>query len=129
MSAYPRYSDITLGVRRSDGMFYLKEALYVWFSERQSLEIEEGFATDLASLPFFLRWIVRTWGKWTVPSVVHDAEYDLRIGTRKEADLHFLEGMAVWKTWWVTRYAFYLGVRAGGWWRWYRVSDRIRFWR
>ena len=40
------------------------------------VEVHDGLSTDLASVPFFLQWLVRSYGKHTRGALVHDTYWD-----------------------------------------------------
>jgi len=76
--------------------------------------VPKGLTSDGASLPRILWRFESPYGRVLEAAVHHDRRYRLKIGTRKEADDLFLEGMKAlgipaWK-----RQILYLGVRAGG---------------
>lgn len=50
--------------------------------------------TDLASVPWFLRWFVPRYGRHTLPALLHDWQYDNEIVSREEADMIFNESLA-----------------------------------
>jgi hypothetical protein len=87
------------------------------------------FETDFANIPWFARWLFKTWDRWTNAAVIHDYLYaggtiEGYAGkpnyhpTRKEADDIFLEGMVVMNVSKWQRLLLYAGVRAGGWRTW-----------
>lgn len=83
--------------------------------------VPQGFITDLASIPFFLRGVFNVNGLSREPAVLHDWLYCVQYTTRAEADALFLEALKGCGVGWATRYGMYLAVRAGGWMYW---SDR-----
>ena len=80
------------------------------------ITIEEGYRTDLASVPR-LPWIYAGFGDRAVnASILHDWLYSNRLGTRTLADRLFLEAMGaerdprqIWK-----QHLMYLAVRLFG---------------
>lgn len=93
------------------------------------------FVTDFASIPWFARWLIKSWGRHTNAAVIHDYCYrggqpdttvmegpviqQLSIPlSRKNADMIMLEAMTVMnvKPW--RRQCIYWGLRIGGWWAW-----------
>lgn len=88
---------------------------------RPSGEVDEVYAgdeSDGASIPRFLWRFESPYGPALETAVHHDRRYQLKIGTRAEADKLFLEGMIAlgipaWK-----RQLMYWGVRAWGWRGW-----------
>jgi len=107
-----------------------------------SIEIPHLFETDFASIPWFARWLIKTWGRHTNAAIIHDYLY--RGGqiseisenapggfiknqskhrlyspmTRKQADRIMLEAMEVMNVRKWTQLAIYCGLRLGGWWAW-----------
>ena len=82
--------------------------------------VEEGFECDLASIPWFIRWLIPKLGKYNDPALVHDKEYRLQQYPRPICDTMLLlacQGREV-KQW--ICIAIYIGVRAGGWWAWHK---------
>lgn len=89
----------------------------------EDIEVPEGEETDLASIPRLARWLVTGHDQTRKPAVIHDYLYKYTIGTRKEADLIFLEGMKetgtpVWK-----RTICYRAVRLGGSASWHKYRE------
>lgn len=104
----------------NDGGWVVYQTFEFEYEEGDIELIRPGFRTDLLSSPFFARPIIRTWGKWTKPAVVHDHDYSMRTISRKQADRRFLKGLEVMGVWWATRIAMYYALRGFGWWRWHR---------
>jgi len=83
-----------------------------------------GFVTDLASIPWGLRWLFPPNGKWSKAAVIHDWGYCggqiiLPDGQQLKPsrfwwDVIFLEAMAVSKVPPLTRWLFFVAVRAFG---------------
>ena len=81
-----------------------------------SLEIPKGFRTDLASIPWWLKWLPfldPTDPKYRM-AVIHDAMYAMQEVYREDADMVFrsglkADGVGIW-----IRMAMYYGVRLGG---------------
>lgn len=79
------------------------------------LTVEEGFVTDLASVPWpFRRWFPPD-GPWATAAAGHDRLYAGGVVSRRMADLIFLEAMEVlgvppWRRW-----LMFLAVRVFGW--------------
>jgi hypothetical protein len=80
--------------------------------------VPKGFVTDLASIPQCFWNILPPFGKYTPDAVGHDYRYRYHIGTRKEADDRFLEGMKRNGVGWLIRNTIYWNVRAFGWNAW-----------
>lgn len=49
--------------------------------------------TDLASVPWFLRWFVPRYGRHTLPALLHDWHYGTDNIAQEEADLIFFESL------------------------------------
>ena len=86
--------------------YILLETEYV-----KGYEIPVGYQTDGASVPQFLWSLLPPSGKHSRAALLHDWLYDNKIGTRKEADMLFLQemldsGVTKWKA-----YTMYYGVR------------------
>ncbi len=93
--------------------------------------VDAGFVTDLESVPrpITLAYSLLS-GYAHGPAILHDWAYRMKLWPREKADALFLEAMETdgtalgippvpaWR-----RYAFYVGVRLGGWWPW--ESDRV----
>lgn len=114
-----------------------------------TIEVPTGFETDFASIPWFARWLIPTWGRHTNAAIIHDYLYrggrivpgpvplnqggikgirtqfnlELPLPTRKQADRIMLEGMEVMGVRKWRRLVIYAGLRIGGWWAW-RKSRR-----
>jgi len=74
--------------------------------------VNSGFITDFASIPrIFWSIIGHPTGKYGKAAVVHDFLYRNGIGSRKKADLIFLEGMEILKVGWLRRRIMYRMVR------------------
>jgi len=88
------------------------------------VDVPKGFVTDLASVPWALRWLFPPDGLWAKAAVVHDwgyADGDLSLpdGSKIKPsrfwwDVIFLEAMSVLKVPRLTRWAFFVAVRAFG---------------
>ncbi|EDV9907329.1 DUF1353 domain-containing protein [Salmonella enterica subsp. enterica] len=86
-------------------------AFYLSDDESDVIEVPAGFVTDLASVPRIFWTLLPPDGKYAKAAIIHDYLYDNALRTKKEADLIFLDGMAVlgvpkWK-----RIVMYLAVR------------------
>ena len=87
--------------------------------------IPQGFLTDFASVPRLplMFWLV---GDTAHPAaVVHDYLYRTRASSRAVADAVFREAAELgkepaWRVW-----CMWAGIRAGGWWTWYRIGRRV----
>ncbi|EAV6337749.1 TPA: DUF1353 domain-containing protein [Salmonella enterica subsp. enterica serovar Bareilly] len=88
--------------------FYLSE------DNSDVISVPAGFVTDLATVPRVFWSVMPPDGKYAKAAIIHDYLYDNALRTKKEADLIFLDGMAVlgvpkWK-----RIVMYLAVRIFG---------------
>ena len=96
------------------------------------VDVPKGFLTDLASVPWVLRWLFPPDGVWAKAAVVHDWGYacgDLSLpdGSKIKPskfwwDVIFLEAMSVLKVPRLTRWTFFVAVRAFGGRGWKRQS-------
>ena len=86
--------------------------------------IPAGFITDGASVPRGLWNLFPPFGKYNKASLLHDYLYQFGTMTRAQADWCFLEAMKELGVGFLTRWAMYFGVRAGGWvaWDWYAAQ-------
>lgn len=76
------------------------------------IRIPKDFITDFASIPrIFWTIIGHPTGKYGKAAVIHDWLYRNGIGTRKEADKIFLEGMRFLKVFCIRRWIIYIAVR------------------
>ncbi len=104
---------------------------YYWKRYGVKVSVPAGFVTDFASIPQPVSFIISKLGRWNKPAVLHDWCYHGKVfdpqlsppynyygGTRKEADLLFLDamidlGVKKWK-----RTVLYRFVRMFGWLAW-----------
>lgn len=100
----------------------------VWRDGRRKFVVPKDFETDLASVPWFLRWLLNRNGKEREPAVLHDYLYRTRKLPRDEADALFRDALKANGVGPVWRAMYWSGVRGFGWWRYYGVRDRIRNW-
>ncbi|MDR1279491.1 MAG: DUF1353 domain-containing protein [Opitutaceae bacterium] len=88
------------------------------------IELEDGFVTDMASIPRLFWRIFPPSGRYTAAAIVHDWLYwfqakeshltpKIRI-TRKQADNVLMEAMTALGVPWLTRQTIYRAVRVGG---------------
>ncbi len=90
------------------------------------IEVEVGFHTDFASVPWLAQLMFPTWGKYGNPAVIHDWLYWQQTTTRKYADDTFLDAMNVTGVDNMRKYVIYWGVRCFGCFAWIRnKEDRI----
>ena len=88
--------------------------------------VPQGLVTDFASVPRFLWSILPPIGKFSKASVIHDYLYIRQVGSRKWADKVFREAMLVNKTNKTLVWLYYRGVRAFGWYAWWKWK---RYWK
>ena len=80
-----------------------------------SFYVQDGFETDLASIPKVFRGIIPQRGRWTQIAIAHDWAYCGKTTlTKAEADLMFLHGMESAGVGWLKRRVMYCAVRLGG---------------
>lgn len=91
--------------------------------------VPAGFITDLASVPYILRWILPPDGRYAKAAVVHDFMYENapQFGwARRTADRTFLHAMQVLSVGFITRQIMYWSVRLFGWWGFERKTvDKV----
>lgn len=83
-----------------------------------TVTVPKGFVTDLASMPWAIRWLLPVNDRHRPAAVLHDFMYRDQKTTRAEADALFYVameecGVPRWK-----RDLIYAGVRTGGWAAW-----------
>jgi hypothetical protein len=101
-----------------------------------SLVVPAGFSTDLASIPWAMRWLIPASGPWQRAAVVHDWLYSnsgvvdvieqwfgrrmpmTRYFDRARCDAIFMDAMREAGVDLPTRSAMWLAVRVGGWAGW-----------
>ena len=81
---------------------------------RNGVSVPKGFVTDLASTPRMLWSIYPPFGKYLAGAIVHDYLYYIK-SPRREADISLRyilkqDGVGL-----ITRWSFYVAVRAFGW--------------
>jgi len=112
------FTDLTLRVLDEPGWFEGVNACEwagVFNGEDIMIHIPAGTKTDLASIPWGLRNFFSKTGRSRKPAYFHDFNYGRKWRTRKECDQLLrqmlkergMNGFAAW--------AYYTGVRAGGW--------------
>jgi hypothetical protein len=94
-----------------------------------SFLVPAGVLTDLASIPWFLRWLFPIVGASILAAIIHDALYrNTYIDstgeiTRREADAILLAIMRDSGVSWGQRWAMWAGVRIGGWVSWVPTGE------
>jgi hypothetical protein len=100
---------------------WLTDTDVCWYDRRAgvTLVVPSGFATDLASVPFYLQPLVAMHGNWNRAAILHDWLYSLRgvlpcgkTLTRKQADRIFLDAAIVDGTSPFVAMCGYYGIRA-----------------
>lgn len=91
----------------------------------QTVLVEAGLLTDLASIPKVVQGLLSPAGPYMPAALVHDQLYARhRAGddslSRAQADDILLAGMEELGVSWLTRWTIYLAVKAGGWMAWSR---------
>jgi hypothetical protein len=79
-----------------------------------------GFVSDLASVPRLLWFLFPPSGNYAPAAIIHDWLYAAQTVSRARADWIFLDAMRAEGVNWFARWALYFGVRAGGWFPWYK---------
>lgn len=99
--------------KTSDGEFWQLIAPLRYQSDRLELVIEVpvGFLTDFASVPRMPFAYLLAGGIADRAAVVHDWLIEERVCPRAQADLVFLEAMAVEHVPWYRRYPMFVAVR------------------
>lgn len=112
------FSELDLRVLDAPNLFKILNPCMMWWTDGDTLRshtVKRGRRTDLASIPWPLRWLFNRNGPSRKPAVFHDDMYRQRLHTRKYCDQVFraaliARGVSKWKA-----QTYYLGVRAGGW--------------
>jgi hypothetical protein len=84
------------------------------------VSVDKGFATDFASVPRVLWWVLPKWGVYGNAAVVHDWLYWHQDRDRKQSDDIMLEAMSVLNVPELTKQLIYRAVRVFGGWAWRR---------
>lgn len=85
------------------------------YSGSFTITVPAGTLINFASIPRILRWLFNRFGPSRKAAAVHDFMYETRWSTRKACDEGFREMLEVRKVGRLTRNAYKLGVRLGGW--------------
>lgn len=93
----------------------------------QTIVVDMGFDTDLASIPAAVWGLLAKSGRYDRAAVVHDWLYRHNGVTRGQADSVLNEAMGVLKVNGLKRRLIYWAVRAGGWkgWNRYRRGELV----
>jgi len=94
------------------------------------VNVPAGFDTDLASIPWFARWIFARAHSNAYAAVVHDYLYAKGFTSRSQADGVFFEALKdpVCSTRLIARCVMWAAVRVGGWrgWNRARANDQLK---
>lgn len=101
----------------ADDSFELAEDFIVKYYD-WTFVIDAGFRTDFASVPRLPVVYLLFGDKAKKAAIFHDWLYTVKIMTRLESDVAFLDAMEVQGLDLVTRRSMYRGVRLGGGLRW-----------
>lgn len=110
---------------RSNQWVTVGALVYLSDIAQRTITVDEGFETDLASIPRSFHWLIPVNGKHRLAAIIHDWLYAKAPDwcTRKLADQVLLEAMkALGESWW-RRTAMYSAVRAGGWLYWRKCRE------
>ena len=105
--------------------FVVLEADVEWLGDdEQTYTVPKGFVFDLASVPWFVGWIIIKLGKHLRAACLHDWFYRNKTNTKAWADLQFrlameIDGVKGWRKW-----SAWSGVAVGGWGAW-KSDDHI----
>jgi hypothetical protein len=111
-----------LDARALDDEHWLLLEPLVYQSGIGTITVEQGFITDLSSVP---RWPLAYWlfgGRAKKAAVIHDHLYARQPCSRWLADAVFPEAAQASGIGWARRWAMWAGVRLGGGWAW--AEDR-----
>ena len=103
----PRYPDVDI---TPGGGWITGENIHVDDGKKKFL-IPKGTSINFASLPAPARILWRTWGKHSVPDIVHDALYGTRQYSKAYVDKLYLRMMKDYGVNPIRRRIFYAGVR------------------
>ena len=90
------------------------------------IHVEEGYMTDLASIPWFARWAIPKLDRHAQAAVVHDKCYQFQLYSQKRCDEIFLEAMEVLKVAKWKRILMYRALRIGGWVAYNNAGKKLR---
>ena len=114
-SKYPKLSKIPPDFR----LVRVEETFEFHTSDRDTIEVLEGFTSDGASIPKVAWSIIGgPYGEYLYGAIVHDWCYFLGLFSRKRCDQIFLEAMEDLRVAWLKRKIMYWAVRAFGWIGW-----------
>jgi hypothetical protein len=90
---------------------WITDSDVIWYDRHSGkyILVAKGYKTDLASVPFFVRPIIATYGSWNRAAIVHDSLYENKgvlpcgkVLSRKECDRIFFDisvadGTEIWQ--------------------------------
>jgi hypothetical protein len=83
---------------RPDGLYQLDRP-YAYALGRKSnplkITVPKGYATDFASIPRLVQWVIPKTGAHDGPAVIHDWLYNTHLVSKPVADAIFLEALLV----------------------------------
>lgn len=94
--------------------------------------IPTGLVTDLASNPWWIRWLIPVNDDHRLSSALHDYLYGIqgrlagRRWTRFKCDMEMFYASKTCDVPLWLRVLMLVGVRAGGWWSWHKCGERIK---
>ncbi len=102
---------------RADGLFLVKTAIRYDIGRKDSglrIYVPKGYASDKASVPFPIRWLVPRFGDHDGPAIVHDWLYNTHLTSKPIADSVFYEAMLVCSVRPMLAWLMYMAVAAFG---------------
>lgn len=110
---------IQLQVIPGDGTHWLvAESFFYTTSAGETIVVDKGLETDLASTPRIVWGIYPPFGLYTGAAIVHDQLYTKGTFERAKCDAILLEAMETERVSWITRHIIYRAVRMFGWFAW-----------
>lgn len=111
-------------------LFIVKEPL-VFTGREMRVEVPVGFETDLASIPWWARWVIPKAHSNAYAAVIHDFCYDTRFTERQLADAMFFEALRdpVCNTSLFSAWVMWAAVRVGGRRGWQRARQNDKHFR
>ncbi|MGL6245659.1 DUF1353 domain-containing protein [Pseudomonas sp.] len=118
----------SLDIADEPDVFILALVLLARAASGELFSIPVGFRTDLASIPWIVRWVpgFSVNGQHRLAAILHDYLYTIQDRDRAAADALFLEAMEACGVGMALRGTLYAGVRTGGWWAWWQRGRAMR---
>lgn len=112
--------------RAERGVYYLEDPV-VFVADGIPMTIGPGALTDLASVPWFLRFAIQPedW-PWQTPGIIHDHAYAELALTRRQADRWWREACMDLRAPHRLTWASWLALRATGWVAWSKNRRQLR---